>query len=68
VCLPDDPLVMLERQPTAELVQAGELHAYKHEGYWQPMDACQESQHLNRLWNENKAPWNLPARRPSMPR
>ena len=57
--LPDDPQMMLERRPMDDLVRDGQLHAYKHEGFWQPMDTYQESQYLNRLWSENKAPWKL---------
>ena len=55
--LPDDPNVMLERQPMDRLVSDGQLHAYKHDGFWQPMDTYQECQHLNKLWVEGKAPW-----------
>ena len=57
--LPDDPNVMLERQPMDRLVSDGQLHAYKHDGFWQPMDTYQESQHLNKLWAEGKAPWKV---------
>ncbi|MCK6695905.1 MAG: glucose-1-phosphate cytidylyltransferase, partial [Thermoanaerobaculia bacterium] len=38
---------------------AGELHSYKHEGWWQPMDTYQEMTHLNRLWSEGSAPWKI---------
>jgi len=57
--LSNDSQVMLERQPMEELVRNGELHAYKHEGFWQPMDTYQESQYLNKLWAEDKAPWKV---------
>jgi glucose-1-phosphate cytidylyltransferase len=57
--LPDDPAVMLERQPMADLVRDNQLNAFKHEGFWQPMDTYQESQYLNRLWNEGRAPWKI---------
>jgi glucose-1-phosphate cytidylyltransferase len=57
--LRDDPKVMFERQPMSDLVRDGELHAYRHEGFWQPMDTYQESQHLNQLWNEGKAAWKI---------
>lgn len=57
--LPDDPAVMLERQPMAALAKAGQLHAYCHRGFWQPMDTYQESQHLNQLWREGAAPWKI---------
>ena len=54
-----DPLVMLERQPMDKLVRDGQLHAYKHEGFWQPMDTYQETNYLNKLWAENRAPWKV---------
>jgi glucose-1-phosphate cytidylyltransferase len=57
--LPDDPNVMLERDPINNLVRDGQLNSYRHEGFWQPMDTYQESQHLNRLWAEGKAPWKI---------
>ena len=57
--LPADPGVMLERKPMDDLVRDGQLHAYKHEGFWQPMDTYQEAQYLNKLWAEGKAPWKV---------
>ncbi len=57
--LPDDPGVMLERQPMDKLVQEGQLNAYQHEGFWQPMDTYQETQYLNLLWAEGRAPWKV---------
>lgn len=57
--LPDDPNVMLERQPMDALVRDRQLNAYKHEGFWQPMDTYQEAQYLNKLWADGKAPWKV---------
>lgn len=57
--LPTDPNVMLERQPMDALVRDGQLNAYKHDGFWQPMDTYQEMQYLNKLWSEGKAPWKV---------
>lgn len=57
--LPDDPGVMLELAPMEQLVRDGQVNAYRHEGFWQPMDTYQESQHLNRLWVEGIAPWKV---------
>jgi glucose-1-phosphate cytidylyltransferase len=54
-----DPAVMFEREPIAKIVADGQLHSYRHEGFWQPMDTYQEMQYLNRLWTENKAPWKV---------
>jgi len=57
--LPDDASVMFEREPIAKLVERGQLHSYRHEGFWQPMDTYQEMNYLNRLWSEGKAPWKV---------
>lgn len=55
--LPNDPDVMLERKPMDDLVRDGQINAFKHEEFWQPMDTYQEMQYLNDLWTEGKAPW-----------
>jgi len=49
--------MMFEADPVEALVRDGQLNCYLHEGFWQPMDTYQESQHLNRLWSEGQAPW-----------
>lgn len=48
---------VLEREPLERLTQDGELMAYKHNGFWQPMDTFRETQELNSLWNIGSAPW-----------
>ena len=55
--LPDNPAVMLEEEPLRRLTAEGKLAAYRHDGFWQPMDTYQEFTLLNRLWNEGRAPW-----------
>jgi len=57
--LPNDPAVMLERKPMDDLVRDGQLNAYQHEGFWQPMDTFQDAQYLNQLWNTGQAPWKV---------
>lgn len=57
--IPDDPTCSFEREPINRLVAAGQLHSYQHDGWWQPMDTYQESQHLNALWASGKAPWKV---------
>jgi glucose-1-phosphate cytidylyltransferase len=55
--LPDDPASMLEEGPLRRLASEGKLAAYRHDGFWQPMDTYQEFTLLNRLWDAGKAPW-----------
>lgn len=57
--LPDDPGVMLEQGPLQQLAAAGRLGAYRHHGFWQPMDTFQEFTLLNRLWASGRAPWKV---------
>ena len=57
--LPNDPSLMFEREPIANMLRKGQLHSYRHEGFWQPMDTYQETQYLNKLWAESKAPWKV---------
>lgn len=52
-----DPAVPLERQPLARLAADRQLMAYKHEGFWQPMDTLREKQLLESLWQSGEAPW-----------
>ena len=49
--------VPLERDALERLAQDGELKAYRHEGFWQPMDTLREKQLLEELWQSGKAPW-----------
>jgi glucose-1-phosphate cytidylyltransferase len=55
--LGDDPQSVLERAPLQQLAADGELAAYQHAGFWQPMDTAREYGLLNDLWASGKAPW-----------
>lgn len=48
-----------EYKPLENLAMDGQLMAYKHEGYWQPMDVLREKQLLINLWESGKAPWKV---------
>ena len=48
---------VLEEEPLRSLASRSELGAFKHSGFWQPMDTYRESLLLNSLWDEGKAPW-----------
>ncbi|NBK97656.1 MAG: glucose-1-phosphate cytidylyltransferase [Erysipelotrichia bacterium] len=55
----DDENCIFEQAPLQNLAKDGEMFAYKHEGFWQPMDTLRDNQKLNKLWKENKAPWKV---------
>jgi glucose-1-phosphate cytidylyltransferase len=61
----DDPDLVFEGPPITQLVQDGELMAYRHEGFWHPMDNSRDFRYLNSLWNERKAPWKVWDQAPS---
>jgi glucose-1-phosphate cytidylyltransferase len=50
----------LEREPLSHLARDGQLMAYRHEGFWQPMDTVREKQILEQLWADGTAPWKAP--------
>ena len=54
--LVDGPDTAWEQEPLEQLAAAGELVAYRHSGFWQPMDTLRDKVHLEELWR-NGAPW-----------
>ena len=54
----DDDTQMLEREPLEKVLQAGELMAYKHDGFWHCMDTKRDRDILESLWSQ-EAPWRL---------
>jgi glucose-1-phosphate cytidylyltransferase len=48
---------VLEDKPLHRLAEEGQIAAYRHEGFWQPMDTYRESLMLNELWASGEAPW-----------
>jgi len=49
----------LERTPFETLAKEKKLTAFKHEGFWHPMDTLSDKKHLGNLWTSNKAPWKI---------
>jgi glucose-1-phosphate cytidylyltransferase len=43
----------------ANLAKDGQLVAFRHEGFFQPMDTYREMSMLNEMWDEGKAPWKV---------
>ncbi len=52
-----DDSTLWEKEPLEHLARDGQLHAYFHHGFWQPMDTLRDKQHLESLWQEGRAPW-----------
>jgi glucose-1-phosphate cytidylyltransferase len=48
---------VLEREPLERLAAAGQLHAFRHEGFWDCMDTYKDAILLNDLWEQGLAPW-----------
>jgi glucose-1-phosphate cytidylyltransferase len=46
-----------EKEPMEQLAAQGQLAAYRHEGFWQPMDTLHDKHTLEALWNSGRAPW-----------
>ena len=51
--------VMWEQEPLQKLALQGQLSAYKHHGFWQPMDTLRDRQLLEQYWANGQAPWKL---------
>ncbi len=48
-----------EREPLENLAKDGELFAYKHKGFWKPMDTLRDNKQLNEMWENNEAKWKI---------
>ena len=55
----DGDSTVWEREPMERLAASGELAAYKHPGFWQPMDTLREKNQLEALWESGRAPWKV---------
>lgn len=52
-------LTILEREPLENLARDGQLMAFKHQGFWQPMDTIRDRDYLNEQWDSGLAPWHV---------
>lgn len=55
----EDDATTWEQEPLRALADDGELMAFEHRGFWQPMDTLRDKHHLNDLWTSGKAPWRV---------
>jgi glucose-1-phosphate cytidylyltransferase len=54
-----DDQMTWEREPLEQLAKEGNLAAFQHNGFWQPMDTLRDKTHLEDLWHSGKAPWKV---------
>jgi glucose-1-phosphate cytidylyltransferase len=55
----DGDLTLWEQEPLKGLAHSGQLTAYRHTGFWQPMDTLRDRQLLEELWSKGEAPWKI---------
>jgi len=53
----DGDMTVWEGKPLETLAKSGQLAAYRHEGFWQPMDTLRDKVYLEELWQSGQAPW-----------
>lgn len=55
----EDDNTIWERAPLEQLADEGQLAAFKHSGFWQPMDTLRDKTYLEELWASGQAPWKV---------
>ena len=55
----EDDSTMWERSPLEHLADEGQLAAFQHTGFWQPMDTLRDKTYLEELWASGQAPWKV---------
>jgi glucose-1-phosphate cytidylyltransferase len=48
-----------EKNPMERIATEGQMCAFKHQGFWRPMDTLKDKMDLNDMWNQNNAPWKI---------
>jgi glucose-1-phosphate cytidylyltransferase len=59
ISLIDDDSTIWERKPLEKLAEQGQLTAYQHHGFWQPMDTLRDKIYLEEVWQKGTAPWKV---------
>lgn len=55
----EDDFTIWERDPIEQLAKEGQLSAFKHSGFWKPMDTLRDKNVLEELWQSDTAPWKI---------
>ena len=54
-----DDTTTWEHEPLEKIAQDNQLNAYKHQGFWKPMDTLRDKLELENLWQSGKSPWKI---------
>ena len=57
--IPEGDSTIFERQPLESIAKAGRMHAFRHTGFWKPMDTLRDNTELNEMWDQGVAPWKV---------
>jgi len=58
--IPDnDDTAIFEYLPLENMAKNGRMHAYRHQGFWKPMDTLRDNMELNEMWDKQQAPWKV---------
>ena len=55
----DNAGLILEQKPLRRASQDGQMAAFKHQGFWHPMDTLRDKNTLEKMWESGKAPWKV---------
>jgi glucose-1-phosphate cytidylyltransferase len=53
----DGDSTIWEKEPMEQIATSGEMKAFKHHGFWRPMDTLKDKHDLNEMWDQNRAEW-----------
>lgn len=57
--IPEGDNISWEKEPLKALARDSQLNAYRHTGFWHPMDMLKDKNDLNQMWKDNVAPWKI---------
>jgi len=55
----DGDKTVWEQEPMEHIATNGQMNAYKHDGFWRPMDTLKDKHDLNEMWENTNAPWKI---------
>jgi glucose-1-phosphate cytidylyltransferase len=55
----DGDSTIWEQEPMQNIATAGQMNAYKHHGFWRPMDTLKDKHDLNEMWDKGNSPWKI---------